>query len=339
MRGDSDMRPNKFSLDLETLIVTLESPSLLDSIHFFQPFTTFTMSQVPPPGIYPPLVVYFNEDETVDYDSLLKHVDHVVKGGVTGLVLQGSNGEAVHLMHDERREIVSRVRQHLTEIDHPELPLIVGCGAFSVRETLAHIQEAKEAGADYALVLAPAYWVPLMSPAGLVSFFGEVADASPLPILIYNYPDVTGGINISSDTMIELGKKHRNIVGAKLTCGDVGKLNRVQSSFAPGEFAGFGGKSDFLLPALVIGAHGAIVGSANVWPVLHATIAEYFKQGKLAEAQQLQTKLSHADDALMRIGAVGVKATMSHYFGCGTGRGRRPFGSASCCGRCSPNPK
>ena len=147
--------------------------------------------------------------------------------------------------------------------------------------------------------------------------------------MIYNYPDVTGGINIGSETIIELGKKSTNIVGVKLTCGDVGKLNRIQSSFAPGEFAVFCGKSDFLLPALVVGAHGAIVGSANVWPVAHAKAVEYFQNGQLAEARELQTKVSHADDALMRIGAVGVKATMSHYFGCGVGRGRRPFGSAS----------
>ncbi|KAJ5368414.1 aldolase [Penicillium cataractarum] len=287
------------------------------------------MSHVPPAGIYPPLVTYFNEDESIDYDSVLKHIHHVVKGGVAGLVLQGSNGEAVHLLHDERQELVKRVRQYLVEIGHPDLPIIVGCGAFSVRETLLHIEEAKNAGADYALVLAPAYWVPLMSPDGLKSFFGEVADASPLPILIYNYPDVTGGINISSETIIELGRKHKNIVGVKLTCGDVGKLNRIQCSFAPGEFAGFAGKSDFLLPALVIGTHGAIVGSANAWPFVHAKVSEYFRNGQIAEARELQTKLSHADDALMRIGAVGVKATMSHYFGCGTGRGRRPFGSAS----------
>ncbi|KAJ5273376.1 aldolase [Penicillium angulare] len=284
---------------------------------------------VPPPGIYPPLVTYFNQDESVDYDSLLGHIDLMTQGGVSGLVLQGSNGEAVHLLHEERQEIVSRVRQHLIKIDYPDLPLIVGCGAFSVYETLLHIEEAKKAGADYALVLAPAYWVPLMTPAGVKDFFGQVADDSPLPIVIYNYPDVTGGINISSDTIIELGRKHKNIVGAKLTCGDVGKLARIQSSFGPGEFAGFAGKSDFLLPALVVGAHGAIVGSANLWPRVHSRLSTYYKTGQLDEARQIQAKLSHADEKLMSIGAVGVKSAMCHHFGIGAGYGRRPFKNAT----------
>ncbi|KAI9044663.1 dihydrodipicolinate synthase [Aspergillus affinis] len=70
------------------------------------------MSHVPPAGIYPPLVTYFNEDESIDYDSLLKHVHHVVKGGVTGLVQHGSNGEAVHLLHEEGQQIIAR--------DYPE---------------------------------------------------------------------------------------------------------------------------------------------------------------------------------------------------------------------------
>ncbi|KAH8429497.1 dihydrodipicolinate synthase family protein [Aspergillus melleus] len=102
-----------------------------------------------------------------------------------------------------------------------------------------------------------------MSLTGLSSFFSEVADASPLPVLIYNYPDVTGGLNITLDTIIEMGKKHKNIVRVKLTCGDVGKLHRIQPSFPPGEFAGLDDESDFLLLVLVIGTHGAI--TCDLW--------------------------------------------------------------------------
>lgn len=120
-------------------------------------------------------MIYFNHDESIDYESLKKHVLHVVKGGVDGLVLQGSNGEAPHLLHSERQQIVSVVRKYLGEIGHPKMPLIVGCGASSVRETLLHITEAKEAGADYALVLPPSYWVSLMTAAGQESFFSDVS--------------------------------------------------------------------------------------------------------------------------------------------------------------------
>lgn len=147
--------------------------------------------------------------------------------------------------------------------------------------------------------------------------------------MIYNFPDVVGGINISSTTIIRLGKKYRNIVGVKLTCADVGKLSRIQAAFVPGKFAAFAGKSDFLLPGMVAGAHGGIVGSANAFPWCHAQVLEAYRNGQLDEAKKLQVILSNADEALMSIGPVGVKATMSHHFGFGSGRGRRPLGTAS----------
>jgi 2-keto-3-deoxy-L-rhamnonate aldolase len=164
----------------------------------------------------------------------------------------------------------------------------------------------------------------------------QVATSSPLPILIYNFPGVTSGIDISSDSIIKLANSTPNIVGCKLTCGNVGKLQRITSTLSPiggggrtAGFAAFGGKSDFFLPALVVGSHGIIAALANIAPRLHVRLLKLFEEGDLKGAQSIQAKLSDADWALGKVGVVGVKAVIERLFGYGSGRGRRPLGVAN----------
>jgi 4-hydroxy-2-oxoglutarate aldolase len=126
-------------------------------------------------GVYTPLVTFFNEDESIDFDSLKAHVRRMAEAGVVGLVLQGSNGEAPHLDHHERRLIVRTTREYLNELQFPKVELIVGCSAASVRETLSYVTEAKESGADYALVLPPSYWSAAMTPGIIEGFFSAVS--------------------------------------------------------------------------------------------------------------------------------------------------------------------
>lgn len=158
----------------------------------------------------------------------------------------------------------------------------------------------------------------------------KVAEETVLPLLIYNFPGVTSGIDISSDSVIRLAKQHPGkIVGVKLTCGNLGKLQRISSALPEESFAPFGGKSDFFLPALVAGSHGVIAALANVAPKVHVKLLKLYEEGNLKEAIKLQSKLSHADGALVKVGVAGVKAIVSHHFSYGTGRGRRPLPNAN----------
>ncbi|KAF2008606.1 dihydrodipicolinate synthetase family protein [Aaosphaeria arxii CBS 175.79] len=284
----------------------------------------------PPFGVYTPLVTFFNEDESIDVVATKQHAKRMAEGGVAGLVLQGSNGEAPHLDHGERAQIIRTIRSHLNELRFTKVKLIVGCGAASVRETLTLISEARQAGADYALVLPPAYWAAAMTPAVVENFFNAVAAEAELPFLIYNFPAVTSGIDISSDAIIRLAKANPGkIVGCKLTCGNLGKLQRVWSSLPEDEFAAFAGKSDFMLPGLVAGSNGVIAALANIVPATHVKLIQLWNEGKLQEARQLQSRLSNADGALQKVGVAGVKAVVSRYFGYGRGIGRRPLGNTS----------
>ncbi|GKZ86235.1 hypothetical protein AnigIFM56816_001287 [Aspergillus niger] len=276
-------------------------------------------------GVYTPLVTFFTEDESLDIESTLTHAKRMAEGDVAGLVLQGSNGEAPHLDHEERKYLVRAVRDHLNELGYVQIQLIVGCGAPSVRETLAHITEAKECGADFALVLPPSYWVSAMSTDVIERFFDDVASSSPLPVLIYNFPGVTGGIDISSDSTIRLAQSNSNIVGCKLTCGNVGKLQRISSTLPTTSFAAFGGKSDFFLPALVAGSNGIIAALANIAPKVHVELLRRYENADIKGAQELQSLLSHADGALVKVGVTGVKAIVAHCFKYGSGQGRKPL--------------
>ncbi|KAH6957892.1 hypothetical protein EDB80DRAFT_736143 [Ilyonectria destructans] len=281
----------------------------------------------PPRGVYAPVVAFFNEDETLDFGALKAHITRLAKAGVAGLVIQGSNGEAPHLLHSERQEVIATASSVLKESGIPGAVIIAGCGAQSTRESIQLCEEAKQAGADYALVLSPSYWTGAMQKPVIFKFFDDVAKASPIPILLYNFPAVTSGIDLDSDIIAELSAANANIVGCKLTCGNLGKLHRVahdQRTTKP--FAAFAGKSDFFLHGLVAGSNGVIAAAANLAPAVHVHLLKLYDEGKIKEAQDLQTRLSQADWVLVQLGVAGLKAALDRYYGYGGGRSRRPLG-------------
>ncbi|KAI0126258.1 hypothetical protein BJ170DRAFT_696202 [Xylariales sp. AK1849] len=285
----------------------------------------------PPRGVYAPVVAFFHEDESLDLEALKTHVTRLAKAGVAGLVIQGSNGEAPHLLHSERQQVISTASATLREAGRDDAVIIAGCGAQSTRETIQLCTEAKAVGADYALVLSPSYWTGAMGVPAIKKFFTDVANASPVPVLIYNFPAVTSGIDVNSDVIAELAAANPNkIVGCKLTCGNLGKLHRVaHDKRIQTPFATFAGKSDFFLHGLVGGSNGVIAAAANLVPKVHAELLKLYDEGKIAEAQELQTYLSEADWVLVGLGVAGLKAALDRYYGYGGGRSRRPLGSVA----------
>lgn len=163
----------------------------------------------------------------------------------------------------------------------------------------------------------------------ITEFFNDVATESPIPILIYNFPGVTSGINIDSDMISELAAANMGkIVGCKLTCGNLGKLHRVaHDKTMKGPFSAFAGKSDFFLHGLVAGSSGVIAAAANLVPKIHVQLLQLYDEGKLAEAQELQTNLSEVDWVLVKLGVAGLKGALQKYYDYGGGRSRRPLGS------------
>ena len=143
--------------------------------------------------------------------------------------------------------------------------------------------------------------------------------------MIYNFPTVTAGIDLDSDTLTTLAS-HPNIVGTKLSCGNVGKLHRLTSTFSASEFAVFAGTSDIFVPSLFVGGAGLIGASVNLFPKVHAKISKLWKEGKTDEVMQLQSLLVHGDWTVKKIGGIaGLKAIITKEFGYGSGRVRGPL--------------
>ncbi|KAF7975716.1 hypothetical protein HWV62_8677 [Athelia sp. TMB] len=284
------------------------------------------MSKPPPPGVYVPAVIFFDEKEELDFASIKTHLLRLAKGGLTGILVQGSNGEAQHLSRDERKEVVKFTRDTLDEHGFQNIVVIAGTGALSTREAKLFCADAAEAGASHCLVLTPSVWPPYMTRERIIQYHREVADASPIPTMVYNIPVVTAGINLDSSIVIELSS-HPNIVGTKLSCGDIGKLHRVTIATKIEEFVVFTGKSDVFAQSLFSGSAGVIGSLVNIAPKTHVRLWNLYKEGKVAEALEIQRVLGPADYAISRNGVIGgVKAVVNREFGYGSNRVREPLG-------------
>jgi 4-hydroxy-2-oxoglutarate aldolase len=175
-----------------------------------------------PRGIYTPLPTFFTDDEELDLDAFARHVTFVARAG-TVPVVAGSAGEAPHLTASERVQLIQTARAALSVAGLDSVPIVAGVGAPSTRETLALARDAEAAGADYVMVIPPGYYAGALSPQSvrgresLRRFFVDVAQASPLPVIIYNFPGVSGGIDLDSDLIVDVVKASPNVAGVKLT--------------------------------------------------------------------------------------------------------------------------
>ena len=187
-------------------------------------------------------------------------------------------------------------------------PVIAGTGAESTAETIRLGEKAAEAGADAVLVVTPNYYKGSMTDPVLARFYTEVADASPLPVILYNMPRNTG-INISARLAAELSK-HPNIIGVKDSGGNIVQIADTIRNAAEG-FAVFAGSASFLYASLVLGATGGTLALANVFPNECARLLKLFKAGNLEEAKKLQMVLMDSNTAVTaRWGIAGLKAAM-----------------------------
>lgn len=283
------------------------------------------------PGIYAPTMTFFHpETEELDIPTIKRHAVRLAESGLVGLVTMGSNGEAIHLSPSEKTAVTKATREALDSAGFTNVPVIAGATEGSVRQTINLIKEAAAAGAEYVLVLPPSYFRGLMDDDAVHSYFMDVADASPLPIIMYNYPGAVAGIDMDSDLLIKIAK-HPNITGTKFTCGNTGKLTRValatkaRTPFSEGSgYMAFGGVCDFTAQTLVSGGSGIIAGGANVMPKLCVKVWNLYVEGKRDEAFELQKTLSKCDWVLTKSAIAGTKSAIQSYFGYG-GYPRRPL--------------
>jgi 4-hydroxy-2-oxoglutarate aldolase len=255
-------------------------------------------------GIYTPIATPFRDDGTVDERALAANVSRWMTTPLTGLVVLGSNGEAASLEDAEADRVVEIVRAGVPS----SRPLIAGTGRESTRATIAATRRAAAAGADAALVRTPSFFKPQMTSDAFVRHFTEVADASPVPVLLYNVTLYTG-VNLLPDAVERLAV-HANIVGIKESGSDIGQIAEYVAR-TPDDFTVLAGSATTLVHALCAGCDGAILALASLAPAECVSMATLVRERRLDEATALQRRLMPlARSVGTTYGVPGLKAAL-----------------------------
>lgn len=255
-------------------------------------------------GIYTPIATPFRDDGTVDERALAANVSRWMTTPLTGLVVLGSNGEAASLEDAEADRVVEIVRAGVPS----SRPLIAGTGRESTRATIAATRRAAAAGADAALVRTPSFFKPQMTSDAFVRHFTEVADASPVPVLLYNVTLYTG-VNLLPDAVERLAV-HANIVGIKESGSDIGQIAEYVAR-TPDDFTVLAGSATTLVHALCAGCDGAILALASLAPAECVSMATFVRERRLDEATALQRRLMPlARSVGTTYGVPGLKAAL-----------------------------
>lgn len=183
-------------------------------------------------GIFVPVPTFFKANEDLDLVAFDKHIQYLANTGIAGIVVLGSMGEAVNLSEEERGLVITQAYQSIKKYNHT-LKLIAGTSAQSARTTISYTKQAAQHGAQFTLILPPSFYRGAVDEDAILNFFRTVADNSPLPVVIYNYPGVCQGLDLSVKVLTQLSK-HHNIIGVKGTDGNVGKMANLVQKTDPG---------------------------------------------------------------------------------------------------------
>lgn len=270
-------------------------------------------------GIYPPVVTPFNVDESIAYDKFESNIQTWNTIPFRGYVVQGSNGEYAYLTPEERVDMVSKVVQWVGD----QKLVIAGSGCESTRDTIVMSQKMADAGAHAVLVVTPCYYKGGMSNAALMDHYTKVANASPIPVILYSVPANTG-IDLAVDVIVKLSE-HENIIGLKDSGGDISKIGLVVHSTKDNDFQVLAGSGSFLFPAYAVGCVGGVLAVANVLGPACCELEALYKQGKMTEAKELQHRLIEPNiNVTKKYGVPGLKAAME-WFGYYGGPTRSPL--------------
>jgi 4-hydroxy-2-oxoglutarate aldolase len=255
-------------------------------------------------GIFPALVTPFDSDGSVSLNAVRENIRRYNGTGIAGYVVLGSTGEAVMLSRAEADSVLAAAKEAAASTKF----LIAGTGAESTAETIARTKRAGELGYAAALVKTPYYYKPVYKAETYIHHFRAVADASPIPVLLYSVPQFTG-ITLETPEILALAA-HPNIVGIKDSSGNIQRVAEIVAG-APPDFQVLTGGAAVVYPALTVGARGAILALAAALPEKCAEVFLLFQSGRHEQAKALQLELAVASKRIVsEQGIAGVKYAM-----------------------------
>ena len=255
-------------------------------------------------GIFPALTTPFSSDGSVSIAGLKHNIQTYNRTELAGYVVMGSTGESVLVSKAEWDAVLVAVK----ETASPGKKLIAGTGAESTAETIERTKRAAQLGYDAALVKTPYYYKPAYKPEVYIAHYQRVADASPIPVMLYSVPQFTG-VALEAPEISVLAE-HPNIIGLKESSGNVQRVAEIIAG-APRDFQVLTGSAGMMYPSFVIGACGAILALGSALPEKCVRLYELLRQGQHEKTRELQEVILRASKLVVsECGIAGVKYVM-----------------------------
>jgi 4-hydroxy-2-oxoglutarate aldolase len=255
-------------------------------------------------GVFAALTTPFAADDSVALADLKQNIQRYNATGLAGYAVQGSTGESVLLSRAEWDSVLVAAKEAASS----QKRLLAGTGVESTAETISRSKRAAELGYHAALVKTPYYYKPVYKPDVFIAHYRRVADASPIPVMLYSVPQFTG-ISLEAPEVAVLAE-HPNIIGIKESSGHVQRVGEMVAA-TPASFQVLTGGAGVLLPSLTVGAKGAILALASALPEKCAELYEVTRRGQLEAARELQKNLLRASKLIVsELGIAGVKFVM-----------------------------
>ncbi len=231
-------------------------------------------------GVATALVTPFTKDDKVDENALIKLLDYQLQNGVNAVVVLGTTGEPATLNEDEKNLVLATAVKRLKG----RLPIIVGAGSNSTQNAVKSCQNAQKLGADALLVVTPYY--NKCTQEGLVEHYGAIAEATSLPIIVYNVPSRTG-VNLLPATFKEICKRNKNVVGIKEASGNMQQIEEC-IRLTEGKASVYSGDDALAVPVVAMGGKGVISVASNVYPSYFARMMSLALENNVKKASAMQ---------------------------------------------------
>lgn len=268
-------------------------------------------------GVFAPMCTPFTATEEVDYAALAHNVKKMNGTGITGYFTLGTNGEYKTLNEVERLKVLETVVKNATS----EMGVMAGAGEESTRTTIETTKAVASVGAQLVSILLPHFFVKKMTDDAMVGYILEVADGSPVPVVLYNNPSVSGGLTLKKSVLDRVAH-HPNVVGIK----DSAKETYIENlGAATDSFFILAGSAGYFLDLLKKGGTGGVLSLANVFPKACGQMYRLYASGKIKEAEELDARLVTLNKQVSgSYGVAGVKAAMD-FAGFVGGNPRKPL--------------
>jgi 4-hydroxy-tetrahydrodipicolinate synthase len=267
-------------------------------------------------GIIPPVATPMLANEDLDLPRLRWFLDHLIANGVHGIFVLGTNSEFYALDEREKQEVIATAVAHVNK----RVPVYAGTGAETTREAVRLTKMAQKEGADGVSVITPYFISP--NQQEIYDHYRRIAEATSLPVILYNNPSTCGGLMISVDTVARLAEIP-NILGVKDSSGDL-QNTQEYIKVVPPRFSVMMGRDTLIFPSLVMGTRGAVPATGNIAPQLLVSIYELFRKGDVEGAKAAQLRLNPLRMALTLCTPPGAVKTALEMLGMPIGPCRSP---------------